>query len=412
MDIPPWAPTLSDGVVTLRAHRAADSDAVLAQARDPQMQRWTTVPMPYEYPDAAEWIGSRRADWEAGRCLALAIEHGGRFAGSVDLRPDRAAAAEVGYGLGPWARGQGLMGRALRLILPWGFRELGLEVVHWKAAAGNWPSRRAAWSVGFRVEGLVRGLLADRGSRQDGWIGSLRRGDALAPANPWHTPPVLRDARVQLRPHHPQDVHRMVEAATDPLTQHWLPELPAAYTATDAAAHLEDIREQQANGHALYWAVTDPQDTGLVGEIALFGLASPSRSAELGYWAHPASRGRGLTTAAVRLAARHALLPRDVGGLGMVRLVIRAAAENEASQRVALSAGFRPAGRDRCAERLRDATLADLLRFELPADDRPGPAAPGSADRSAGQGARPDRLRARQDGGHDPAGRSSGLPAW
>jgi len=65
----------------------------------------------------------------------------------------------------------------------------------------------------------------------------------------------------------------------------------------------------------------------------------------------------------------------EVGGLGMVRLVIRAAAENEASQRVALSAGFRPAGRDRCAERLRDGTLADLLRFELIEADLDG--APG-----------------------------------
>jgi hypothetical protein len=49
----------------------------------------------------------------------------------------------------------------------------------------------------------------------------------------------------------------------------------------------------------------------------------------------------------------------------MMRLIIRADANNHASQRVALSAGFRPAGRDRCAERLRDGTLADLLRFEL-----------------------------------------------
>jgi hypothetical protein len=97
----------------------------------------------------------------------------------------------------------------------------------------------------------------------------------------------------------------------------------------------------------------------------MFGLASPSRSGELGYWAHPDARGHGLTTRAVRLATRHGLLPPEVGGLGMVRLVIRAAAQNEASQRVAQAAGFRPSGRDRCAERLRDGTLADLLRFEL-----------------------------------------------
>lgn len=385
MDTPPWAPILTDGVVTLRAHRPGDVDAVLAQGRDPAMQRWTSVPIPYEFRHAAEWVGSRQEDWESGRRLSFAIEHEGRFAGSVDLRPEGPRAAEVGFGLGPWARGQGVTSRALRLILPWGWRELDLEVVHWRAAAGNWASRRAAWAVGFRVEGLVRGLLDDRGSRQDGWIGSLRRGDPLTPAHPWHTPPVLQDSRVQLRPHRPEDVDRMVEAAVDPLTQRWLPALPAGYTSADAAAHLEDIREQQAGGHAMYWAVADPLSSRLCGEIGVFGLASTSRSGELGYWAHPDVRGRGLTTRAVRLAALHGLMPREVGGLGMVRLVIRAAAENDASRRVALSAGFRPAGRDRCAERLRDGTLADLLRFELIESDLGGAPDDVTSPRRAGR---------------------------
>lgn len=365
MDLPPWAPTLTDGVVTLRAHRPGDVDAVLAQGRDPLMQRWTSVPIPYELRHAVTWLGSRQGDWESGRCLSFAIEHEGRFAGSVDLRPDHAGAAEIGYGLGPWARGRRVMGRALRLVLPWGFRQLRLDVVHWKAAAGNWASRRTAWAVGFRVEGLVRGLLEDHGARQDAWVGSLRCGDPLAPTHPWHTPPVLRDARVLLRPHRCEDFDRMVEATADPLTQRWLPALPADYTQTDAAAHLEDIREQQAGGHAMYWAVADPLTSRLCGEIGMFGLASASRSGELGYWAHPDSRARGYTTHAVRLAARHGLRPREAGGLGMVRLVIRAAAGNEASQRVALAAGFRPSGRDRCAEQLRDGSLVDLLRFEL-----------------------------------------------
>jgi RimJ/RimL family protein N-acetyltransferase len=365
METPPWAPTLTDGEITLRAHRPDDVGAVLAQGRDPVMQRWTRVPTPYEYHHAAQWVGSRHDDWEAGRNLTFAIEHGGRFAGSVDLRPDGAGAAEIGYGLGPWARGQGVMGRSLRLILPWGFGELDLDVIHWRAVAGNWASRRTAWAVGFRIEGLVRGLLPDRGGRYDAWIGSLRRDDPLAPAHPWHTPPVLRDAAVQLRPHRPDDSDRIVQAATDQLTQRWLPTLPAPYTGADAVAHLEEIREHQASGHAIYWAVTDPMSSRLCGEIGVFGLTSTARSAELGYWAHPDARGQGLTTAAVRLAARHGLLGREAGGLGMIRLVIRAAEGNLASQRVALGAGFHPSGRDRCAERMRDGGLADLLRFDL-----------------------------------------------
>ena len=70
-------------------------------------------------------------------------------------------------------------------------------------------------------------------------------------------------------------------------------------------------------------------------------------------------------TAAVRLAARHALLPADVGGLGRARVVLRAAAGNTASRRVAERAGFRRTGVDRQAELLGDGTVDDLVRFDL-----------------------------------------------
>lgn len=85
----------------------------------------------------------------------------------------------MAFGLGPWARGNGLMTRALRLALAWAFAELDLKVVHWRATVGNWPARAVAARCGFKVEGTVRGLIAQRGKRYDGWIGSLRRGDFL-----------------------------------------------------------------------------------------------------------------------------------------------------------------------------------------------------------------------------------------
>ena len=137
----------------------------------------------------------RRADflkrvaegWRANVAM-FAVAYRGRFSGSVDLRFDGLGGAEVGYGLAPWARGTGVMTRALRLLLAWGFELPGIEVVYWRAQVGNWASRRVAGRCGFRIDGTVRGLLEQRGERRDAWIGSLRRGEPLTgqPDSPAH----------------------------------------------------------------------------------------------------------------------------------------------------------------------------------------------------------------------------------
>ncbi|WP_369054226.1 GNAT family N-acetyltransferase [Kineococcus terrestris] len=181
MDTPPLPadPLLTDGDVLLRRHRDADLDGVLAQGSDPVTQRWVPVPVPYGPQQARDYLAAVRADHGAGRALALAVEVGGRFAGSVDLRLEGAGWAEVGYGLAPWARGRGVGVRALRLLLVWAFDEAGLTGVHWRALVGNEASRRTARACGVRVEGTVRGLLDHRGERRDGWIGSVLAGELV-----------------------------------------------------------------------------------------------------------------------------------------------------------------------------------------------------------------------------------------
>jgi len=175
----PAPPRLAEepGLV-LRLPLPGDVDDIVAQCRDPEFQRWTTVPVPYDESNARDFV-TRVAEGWRGHVAAFAIEYEGRFAGGVDLRFDGIGGAEVGFGLAPWARGNGVMTRALRLVLAWGFGLPGIEVVYWRAHVGNWASRRVAGRCGFRMEGTVRGLLEQRGERRDAWIGSLRRGQPL-----------------------------------------------------------------------------------------------------------------------------------------------------------------------------------------------------------------------------------------
>jgi RimJ/RimL family protein N-acetyltransferase len=288
-----------------------------------------------------------------------------RFAGTIDFRPDLAGAAEVGFGLAPWARGRGVMTRTLRLGLVWAFEALGLEVVHWRANVGNWASRRVAWACGFRFEGTVRSLLAQRGERYDGWVATLLRGDAMTPRTPWLMAPVIVGEQVVLRPWRDEDIARIVEQSQDPAAQRWLPDLPSPYGVEQAVAWLLQRRTGMADGRAVSWCVADPADDRTVGGVDLFGLDRPGNEAELGYLLHPAERGGGRMTEAVRLAVRHAVVPDQEGGLGLARVALRAATRNAASRAVAERVGFREFGVQREVDPQPDGSVDDLACYDL-----------------------------------------------
>ncbi|MCO7220627.1 GNAT family N-acetyltransferase [Klenkia sp. PcliD-1-E] len=165
-------PQLRDGEVLLRAHAEADLDAVWEQCQDPEMQRFTTIPVPYARDQAAGFLDRVRAGWADDSTASWAIEVAGRFAGTVDLRFGEGWAS-VGYGLHPWARGRGVMTTAVGLALDWAFTERGVAGVRWEALVGNEPSRRVAKKCGFTMEGTARGMSVARGVRYDAWLGSL-----------------------------------------------------------------------------------------------------------------------------------------------------------------------------------------------------------------------------------------------
>jgi RimJ/RimL family protein N-acetyltransferase len=376
MQPPAWAPTLTDGEVTLRAHHPDDVDAVLAQGRDPQMQRWTAVPRPYERRHAEEFVAERQLRWVQRESLAFAIDTRAGFAGTVDLHRLAGDGAELGYALVPAARGHGISVRALRLLLPWAFEEVGLRTVVWRATVGNWASRRVAWSIGFRVGDPQPVPEPRRDETVQMWVGRLGRGEPMQPAHPWYTPSRLTapDGTVLLRPHDAAaDLDRLVAACADPDTARWLSGLPAPYTVEDGRHHLQRVVDDHAAGRAVHWAVADAADGRFLGQVSLFRLDTGQRSGEIGYLAHPDERGRGVITSSVRLVARHALLPEPDGGLGLDRVWLVADAPNAASMRVAAKAGLRRAGTDRAAGLMRDGTRCDQIRFDLLADELESP---------------------------------------
>ncbi|GGF40864.1 hypothetical protein GCM10011519_13180 [Marmoricola endophyticus] len=354
-------------VVALRLHTVDDADRVVEQCRDPQSVAQTAVPAPYSREDAITFCTQViPGGWEDGTEWGFAVDVDGRFGGTVTLRPERSGRAEVAYGAHPDVRGTGVMERALRLLLEWGFDEQGLETVVWYANRGNFPSRRLAWKVGVRVEGTLRRYLRQREETYDAWVGTLLAGDPREPATPWLEVPRVESPRlpIRLRAFRESDVPRIVEACTDLDTSGWLSGVVADY---DEAAAYDDIlraREGAAAGTSLPMAVAATDDDRLLARVSIFDLSTVRRCGELGYWVHPAERGTGVATEAVRLLLRHALVPEEDGGLGLERVTAHAAVANTASRRVLEKAGMRELCVESRATRTRDG-LADAALYEL-----------------------------------------------
>jgi RimJ/RimL family protein N-acetyltransferase len=358
------APTLTDGVVTLRAHRADDALRVVEQARDPESIAWTMVPTPYDESDAEEFaLRVLPQGWVDGSEWAFAVELEGRYAGTVSLRNEGVGRAEIAFGSHPDVRGTGAIERGCRLLVGWGFAELELETIVWRAFTGNWASRKLAWRLGFTQEGTLRGYLPQReGARRDAWVGTLLKQDPREPRTTWLDVPVIEGDGFRLRPVRDDDAPRIQEGTAEPETAHWLGHKPAPYTMDDARAYVERRREHAASGQAVTWTIADGEDDRILGTVLWFDW-TPGVDCEVGYWTHPDARGRGLATRSTRLVVSHIF-----DSLGVKRVKLAAAVENAASRHVAENVGFRLYGIERYGAQVRD-DWVDMALYDVTASE-------------------------------------------
>ena len=369
-------PTLTDGVVVLRAPTDDDIDDAVEQSQDPVSQRWTSVPVPYTRDDARRYLRHFIPDgWETNREWGFVVEAEDddgvrRFAGTISLRNEGESRAEIAYGSHPWVRGRGVMERALRLLLEWGFAERDLETVIWLARRGNWASRRLAWRLGFSFDGTLRSWLHTRDGLLDAWAGTLRRGEAMEPRTTWLRAPRIVGDTVVLRATAEADITRLVEGGNDPQVQRYSQSLREHAPHDEAKARERELGllEESALGGTVTWTVADASTDALLGWVALFRIQA-GREAEVGYYVHPAARGRGVAAEACRLAVRHAFIDVEDGGLGLHRLKAYAAVDNPASHRILEGAGFTRYGVERSSTQLPDGNYLDTAAYDQLAEE-------------------------------------------
>ncbi|HWD77848.1 MAG TPA: GNAT family N-acetyltransferase [Kribbella sp.] len=377
MRFPEDVPVLTDDVVTLRAHTADDIEPAYRMCQDPVMQEWTTIPVPYLREHAVGFLTEVvPAGWRANTTWAWAISYAGKYVGTIDLRDGEGGVGEVGFAVSPEVRGHGVMTRALRLVVRYAFDELGWKRVIWRAHVGNYASRRVAWKVGFRGLVTIPDGGSSRGVRKDEWVATVGRDDELEPQGNWWTVPVLENNGIRLRALRETDAQRVMEACDDARTRHWLSGMPSPYGLDDAKGFIASRPDAAASGEAVSWAIADAATDELLGNVSVFSLNNriDRTKGEIGYWMHPAARGRKVMSTAVELVIDHAFRPVEDGGLGRRRLMLRCAEVNTASAHVAEINGFTLVGNERRADPRRDGSYDNLLTYDLLADERTGDA--------------------------------------
>lgn len=166
---------------------ASDIDAITAACQDPEIPRWTTVPSPYTREHGDGYVRLIGEWWADGSETIWCVYRDGELVASIGLHQivehPTGGHAEIGYWVTAAARGKGYLVEAGREVVEWGFRELGLARIGWRAVVGNIPSARAARALGFRYEGTMRrSLTSDRG-RDDGWYAGLLATDDRTPVD-------------------------------------------------------------------------------------------------------------------------------------------------------------------------------------------------------------------------------------
>ena len=174
-------PPLRDEQVLLRPWIEADLPAAAEGARDPLVPRFTRVPENQSDAELRRFFETHGAALAGGEALWLAIADAGSdaFLGSTGLmRFDwEELRSEIGYWVAPWARGQGVATRAVRLLSRWALLDLGLGRLSLHADTDNPASHRVAERGGFTREGVLRSFEQRKGRRYDLVSFSLVRED-------------------------------------------------------------------------------------------------------------------------------------------------------------------------------------------------------------------------------------------
>jgi RimJ/RimL family protein N-acetyltransferase len=347
---------LSTPRLLLRPWRPGDAPEVAAILATGRVQAYAeNLPSPYTGEDARRFvteIAPAAAASGSGLEFAVVERGSGALSGAIALRlPLPSREASIGYWIAPTAWRQGFATEAVRALAQWG-GDHGVARIEITCNVRNTASAKVALRSGFTFEGLRRDAHAQF-SRL-----ATDSGEPVAPAFVPLPPAGLADDTIVVRVPSLDDLPEFAEQEEDDRTVavgvRGAPKSRAAMAELLARSELDWLV-----GRFAPFALVDRETGRFAGSLHL-RRSGPPEVGDIGFAVHPAFRGRGYATRALRLVCAWAF---EYGGFE--RLELGTKVDNTASQRSVRAAGFIAEGVATRRLRNADGSFSDELRFGL-----------------------------------------------
>lgn len=267
-----------------------------------------------------------------GNTFGWAIRYRGEPAGRIMLSREEGNRGELGYWLGEAFTGHGIMTRAARAIVDWGFGVLRLHRIDIHIEADNTASRAVAerlgarldavfreetWRIGGRADLCAYGLLASEWQVNSRPIFARRIGGGLSLRLQQ-----LSDATAMFRV-----LVRNAASFSEVLDDHRTPEHSIKYE----RAYTKQMLEHYAEGKAIFMGIW--HDEELIGSITLH-INRQNQHGRIDYVLHPRAP-RAVAESAVRAVLQHAFETLQVNRCWM-RFPLHAEQHHEVSVAVGM----------------------------------------------------------------------------
>ncbi len=164
-------PNIESSRLVLRAFKQSDADDVHALLADGSIADTTfLIPKSYTKEMAEDWISTHQSEFEkrTGVTFAIVLKEASKLVGAISLiRIEEDHQAELGYWIGKEFWGKGICTEAAKLILEYGFRDIGVLRIYARHMTRNPASGKVLQNIGMKREGCLRKHLKKWGSLED-----------------------------------------------------------------------------------------------------------------------------------------------------------------------------------------------------------------------------------------------------